>query len=152
MNESVWTAPKELTHRQQHQLLLRKHTPSCPHQSPLPLQSTLFLSHRFSSAAPPVIHLHFSKTFPSHLNSLSGFCSCTADRKTQKHCPLCCWIFDATSACLSSDGPCPESCDDAHFWAPYGEDKASNHLLQCLSNTFQFRGMTPLLGLKGLLL
>lgn len=45
--------------------------------------------------------------------------------------------------CFSSDGACPESCDDSHLWTTNGEDKATNHLLQCLSNTFQLRGMKP---------
>lgn len=46
--------------------------------------------------------------------------------------------------CLSSDGPCPESRDDAHLWPAYGEDKTANHLLQHLSDPLQLRGLFAL--------
>lgn len=39
-----------------------------------------------------------------------------------------------------TDGPHPEGGDDAHLRPPDGEDKATNHFLQRLSDTIQFRG------------
>lgn len=67
------------------------------------------------------------------------------DCSREKHCPLSSscvaesvrWPLDP----FSSDGPRPESCNDAHLWTTHGEDKAANHLLQCVSDSLQLRGM-----------
>lgn len=51
---------------------------------------------------------------------------------------------------LSSDGPGPESCDDAHLRAAYCENKEADNLLQRLSNTLQLRGMKVYTGHRAL--
>lgn len=102
--------------------------------------------------------LHHSLLWPStfyhplfnslHQRHLSGvfFLSTTEPQNTRnRFCRLCGsespkWPLK----CLSSDGPCPESRDDAHLWPAYGEDKTANHLLQHLSDPLQLRGLFAL--------
>lgn len=126
---------QEFRNRQQHQLLW-KHTPPVhinhyslfSPSSPLCVISQLYPL----SAGPP----SFTCSFP--INN-----KWTEKRKNTSYSSCITETLIPPLACFSSDGPCPESCDDAHLWTAYGEDKAANHLLQRLPNPFQLRGMKP---------
>lgn len=91
-----------------------------------------------SSSLSDLLQLPLSFTFPQGF--LSGRLVCW-DEQRRLNFPCAAECLMRPLARLSSDGPGPESRDDAHLRAAYCENKEADNLLQRLSNTLQLRGM-----------